>query len=597
MSSPRPNKAALQALARASWDAVGDERPRFFLFVFLFVLANVLDLASPWAFGLTVGYLAKYGLNDETFRTASLGIAAFAGLQLLGVLAHHFARYFQVTCAYSARMNSLNRIFGAFMRFPLTWHVKTHSGENLSKLHRSAGAVDTTIHTYTWQVVEGMVKIAFASVTIFALDFGVAVNVIVISLVAIYMMIFFNKKLMQAIRNNNSFANKVSRICVDYLYHIVTVKTLGLERAATQYLGAQKAEGYGYSKRIARFSELKWGSTAVGFRVVTGVSLVLYLYTHRNGGSTPFEVAQLLVLRDYLDKIFQAIGSFTAYYGGIIESSIAYEDGKQVIEEADEIEKERIAADVAVDRAWSVLRIRDLTFAYDSDKPGLADLSIDIRRGDKIALVGPSGGGKSTFLKIVGGLLTPERYSLETDRQSGLPIAAVTQLSLLVPQEPEIFSETLYYNLTMGEAFDQERIPELVSLCRLDGVLGKLPEGIHTYLAENGMNLSVGEKQRVAMARGLLRAGGRDILLLDEPTSSLDPRTEKEIFLGLLSHFSDRTIVTACHRLNLVPLFDTIIYVSGGKVREVGSFQELVDRQGLFFSAWEDYQKRVAPAS
>jgi ATP-binding cassette, subfamily B, bacterial len=96
------------------------------------------------------------------------------------------------------------------------------------------------------------------------------------------------------------------------------------------------------------------------------------------------------------------------------------------------------------------------------------------------------------------------------------------------------------------------------------------------------------------MTRGLLRAEGKDILLLDEPTSSLDPRTEKEVFYNVLGHYKESTIITACHRLNLVPLFDKVIYIRAGKVEEVGGFQELIERGGAFAKAWEDYERRIA---
>ena len=100
------------------------------------------------------------------------------------------------------------------------------------------------------------------------------------------------------------------------------------------------------------------------------------------------------------------------------------------------------------------------------------------------------------------------------------------------------------------------------------------------------------EKQRVALARCLLRAYTRDILLLDEPTSSLDPKTEKEIFIGILEHFSHLTVLSACHRLNLVPLFDRIIYVRDGAIEEQGTFEQLLAKKGAFWVAWEDYQKK-----
>jgi ABC-type multidrug transport system fused ATPase/permease subunit len=165
--------------------------------------------------------------------------------------------------------------------------------------------------------------------------------------------------------------------------------------------------------------------------------------------------------------------------------------------------------------------------------------------------------------------------------------------SLLLPQEPEIFTETVRYNLTMGEKFRPEELSFFSSLCRLEDVIEKIQGGWEANLAEKGLNLSGGERQRFALARGLLRASRREFLLLDEPTSSLDPTTEKQIFFSLIHHFSDRTILTACHRLALVPLFDRILFVRRGIVEENGSFQELLAKKGAFASAWEDFERKV----
>lgn len=584
-------RKSFHALIRGAWDATIDERPRLLLFTILFVIANSLDLLGPWAIGYTLGIFVQFGFSDQAFRLGFLGLFAWTLLRVGYALCHHYARYVQNRVAYSARMNIMSKIFDALLRFPLRWHVSHHSGENLSKLGRSTGAIDSMIGTYIWQIIEGTVKIIFAASLIFYLDVWVATNVLVMSTITIGLMIFFNSRLISRIRRNNTFGNKLNSICVDYLSNIVTVKTLGVERAATRHLRAQKPEGLRLSQSISGFMELKWGSTTLGYALVISTSLIIYFRGHR-GSVGAIDVAQVYVLLNYLDRINQAIGSFTGYYSGLIEAATAYEDASEVLEQAAKF-PDRVGPG-NLNESWNFVSAKKLNFAYvEGEKVGLNNVKVEFRRGEKIALVGQSGSGKSTLLKVFGGLITPDSYSLATDLQSALSIEDFQSQCLLIPQEPEIFTETLLYNLTMGEEFDAKEISFFVSLCKLDNLVNRLPRGLDSSLAEKGLNLSVGERQRIALARGLLRAKQREVFLLDEPTSSLDPKTEKEIFLGLFYHFGTRTILSSCHRLNLIPLFDRIVLMAQSSVLEVGTFAELIELRGHFFRMWEDYERDI----
>lgn len=587
----KKRRRSFTPLIRGSWEAIAEERPRFYLFIVLFILAYSVDLLVPWAVGYILGVFVTLGATEEAFHKGLIGIAMFAGLRLANTFFHHLARWVQNRVSYVGRINVMSKVFDTLVDFPLSWHVKHHSGENLSRLHRSAGAIESMIGTYMWQIIEGLVKVLFAGVAIFALDFWVAVSVLTMSTLTILAMILFNKKLTVRIRRNNMFNDKLNRVCVDSLSNIVTVKTLHLEAPAKLRLKSQKGEGLVLSQAISAFMELKWGTTGVGYAVVISLSLVIYFANYGQDGRA-IDVAQVYVLLNYLDRIFQAIGSFTGYYSGMIEAATAYEDAASIFDEAERIRPS--SPPVPLSKEWQDLRIRDLNFSYiDGDHVGLNNVSLDFKRGEKIALVGPSGSGKSTLLKAFGRLIVPDSLSLSTDTQDNLTFYDLSPSCLLLPQEPEVFSETMDYNLTMGEEFSNQEISFFVSLCKLDALVAKLSKGMQTSLAEKGLNLSVGERQRLALARGLIRAKNREIILLDEPTSSLDPKTEKEIFLGIMYHFSDRMIISSCHRLNLIPLFDKIVVMANSQVLEVGTFPELLERKRYFYKMWEDYEKNI----
>jgi len=578
------------ALARASWESTAGVRVRLFCFIVLYVLAYSIDLLVPWAIGWILGVFVKEGLTEHAIQESMRWIGLYVALKMGYAAAHHFGRYYQGTTAYVARFKKLEEVFTALISFPLKWHVTHHTGENLSKLNRSVGAIESVVSNYIWQIIDGVMKFFAASILLFALDVEVAIAVLVMGCITVAVMILFNARLTRNIRRNNRFYDKLNRTCVDYLSNIITVKTLHLEKPAISYLSDQRVDGLKLSRKIWKYQELKWGTIAVGYSLVMGTSLYIYFGNQRSLGGA-FDVAQVYVLLNYLDRIFAAIGSFTGYYGGIIESATAYDDASSVLTDSKLIAPPVLSGNLKPD--WHHLQINGVSFTYGGNASNLKNLSLRITRGEKIALVGPSGGGKSTLLKVLSGMLAPQEGAATSDNDAPITFDDIANVSLLVPQEPEIFSETVDYNIKFDQDFSKEQMRKAVEICRIDHILEKLSSGWDSYLEEAGLNISVGERQRLALARGILRVPGKNILLLDEPTSSLDPLTEKQIFAGILHEFRDLCVITACHRLALVPLFDTIIYVKDGRIEEIGSFPELRSAGRGFSAAWADYERTV----
>lgn len=169
---------------------------------------------------------------------------------------------------------------------------------------------------------------------------------------------------------------------------------------------------------------------------------------------------------------------------------------------------------------------------------------------------------------------------------------AIANTVTLFPQEPEIFENTIAYNITLGLPFDDAEIQEVCSVARFSEVVKNLPKGLDTSIQEKGVNLSGGQRQRLALARGVLAARVSDIVLLDEPTSSVDPKTELAIYRSLLREFADKAVVSTLHRLHLLPLFDYVYIMKDGMVIDEGSFSDLLQRSLVFQTMWA-HQKDV----
>ena len=195
-------------------------------------------------------------------------------------------------------------------------------------------------------------------------------------------------------------------------------------------------------------------------------------------------------------------------------------------------------------------------------------------------MIGSSGGGKSSLLNLIRGLYVPEQVKLSIDDTVFDSLEPLQSITTLIPQDPEIFENTIEFNITMDVVTDADEINSAIQLAGFTKVLNHLPSGLKTDIREKGLNLSVGQKQRLALARGLFAARYSSLILMDEPTSSVDLPTEKEILSGVIETFKDAAIIVSLHRLHLLPKFDRIIMLDHGIIVADGKTSDLLNQQG-----------------
>ncbi|HYG86861.1 MAG TPA: ABC transporter ATP-binding protein [Azospirillum sp.] len=191
-------------------------------------------------------------------------------------------------------------------------------------------------------------------------------------------------------------------------------------------------------------------------------------------------------------------------------------------------------------------------------------------------------------MRVLAGLYGADRIRFEVDGRPVPELADLGSIVTLIPQDPEIFENSVAHNVTMGIEHGDDEVRRACELACLTPILQLMPRGLETPIVERGGNLSGGQKQRLALARGILAARNSSVIMLDEPTSSLDPATEAKVYGNLMAEFPDACIVSSIHRLHLLPRFDRIVYMADGRVIDVGTIRELVHRQPRFRELWTE---------
>ena len=392
-------------------------------------------------------------------------------------------------------------------------------------------------------------------------------------------------------RTMNESDTDANTKAVDSLLNYETVKYFGAEeREAARYDRSMAQYEVASTKSYTSLAILNSGQ-AVIFTIALTLCLVMAARDVVAGTQTVghFAMVNLLML-----QLFMPLNFMGMVYREIKQGLTDIEHMMDVLDQNPEVADRPGAIDLKAPSA--AIRFENVRFAYDPERVILQDLSFDVPAGKMVAIVGPSGAGKSTISRI---LLRFYDVSGGSASINGQDLRDVTQKSLraaigVVPQDTVLFNDSIFYNIKYGrhDATDEE-VYEAARMAQIDDFVKTLPQGYNTMVGERGLKLSGGEKQRVAIARTLLK--GPPILILDEATSALDSHTEKEIQDALDSVAKNRTTLVIAHRLSTIVHADNILVLEKGRLVEQGTHAELLRRDGLYASLW-NRQRRAEKA-
>jgi ATP-binding cassette subfamily B protein len=584
------------SLLRTSWRYAGKERKKYVLTYVMFVISNLIYSCNPILLGWFVNkiQLAPSKTLYYTFWYAGWVI----GLKFLQWCFHGPARVMERTLAFNLSRNFLRERYHQVLHLPAKWHQDNHSGATINRVRKAYESL-RTFFDKGFRFIYVMGKFVFSAAAIVWLSPYFGSVAIVLGIFTIFVIRTFDKPFVKALKEVNEGEHIVSATLFDTLSNIMTVIAQRLERSMETGLMRRVQNIFRPFLRSAVINEWKWFSAEMLIVIIYAVIAIGYVFQHWAPGEK-FLFGALVSLLAFVSQFTSVFQDIAFLYTDIMQ----FDTDVRTADAIDEayLQQNRASWQDSLPGDWKEIRIDKLDFSHrgsydDRHVPhSLHGLHLHIGKGKKIALVGASGSGKSTLLALLRGLYNPEPgLVLELDgKEFGL--GRLNQAVTLFPQEPEIFENTIAYNITLGLPFSDEEVMAVCEEAYFADVVRQLPQGLQADIREKGVNLSGGQKQRLALARGILAARDSDLVLLDEPTSSVDPKTEALIYAALFNAFSDKAIISSIHRLHLLNRFDHVYVLQEGSIVDEGSFEHLRDNSPVFQELWK-HQKETAHPS
>src|SRR6516164_7389155 len=605
MAARTGHLTVLRELAPYIWPAGRpDLRLRVVFALIALILAKAVTLAVPIAYKAIVDLLSDAATGKEI---TAIGLAASpvfliiaygVGRVMMVLFAQFRDVWFTVVAQHAVR-ELANSTFRHLHELSLRFHLERRTGGLNRVIERGVTGVDTVVRMAVLNSIPTAVELLMISGLV-AWYFGWIYVLVVLATVVLYVAFTFyaSERRIAIRRDMNDSDTEAHAKAVDSLLNYETVKYFGNEDHESRRFDSSMAR---YEKAAIR-TYTSLGVLNTGQAVIFTVGTVLcMLLAARDVASRALTVGDFVMINAILMQLYIPLNFMGMVYREIKQGLIDIETMFTLLHEEPEIVDRPGAKPLRVTKGE--IRFENVSFAYDPERQILKHVSFEVPAGKMVAIVGPSGAGKSTISRILFRFYEVSGGRVLIDGQN---ISDVTQSTLraaigMVPQDTVLFNDTIFYNIRYGrpKATDAQ-VRAAAELAQIHDFIMTLPQGYDSLVGERGLKLSGGEKQRVAIARTILKSP--PMLMLDEATSALDSHTEKEIQDALERVAQNRTSLVIAHRLSTVVHADNIIVLDHGEIVEQGTHLELLAKGGLYASLWarqreaDEARERLAQA-
>jgi len=566
-----------------------DLKTRVVVAVVSLVLAKLANLTVPLVLGWAVDTLSNLeGQMDLLFGIPIAALAAY-GLARLSYIVFNEIRdaVFSKVSQHAVRQVAI-KVFNHLHALSIRFHLERKTGALNRFIDRGTTGIQFLLSFVAFNILPTLFEVLLVCGILWYL-YGISYALVTAVTIGIYVWLTFGITAwrIRIRRKMNDAENEASTRQVDSLLNFETVRYFNNEsHELTRVDEALKTYEQAAVKSRESLSLLNVSQAAV---VISGITIMLIMaaLNIRNGTMT---VGGFVVVNTYLMQLSIPLNFLGTVYREIRQALVDMENMFTLLEEVPEIKDLPGAQPLSSPRGD--IRFTDVHFGYDAQRVILHGISFQVKAGEKVAIVGPTGAGKSTISRLLLRFYDPNSGRIAVD---GLDLQEITQASLrdaigVVPQDTVLFNDTIYYNIAYGDpSADEQHIYEAARTARIHDFISQLPSGYQTRVGERGLKLSGGEKQRVAIARAVLK--NPTVFFFDEATSSLDSATESDIQTNLDEISSGRSTLIIAHRLSTVVSADRILVLDDGRIIEHGTHQQLLAEGGLYADLWQEQEK------
>ena len=564
---------------------------RVILALMFLMLAKIVAVSTPFLFKAVVDGLASNGKSTDALMLllgASGIVFAYGFFRLASVGFGELRDVIFAKVAQRALRSLALETFEHIHALSLRYHISRKTGGLSRVIERGVKGVDFLLRFMLFSIIPLIIELTLVAIILF-LVFDIWYLVIVVTTITLYIWFTFTVaewrvKIRKEMNKQDTEANQKA---IDSLLNFETVK----------YFNAEKVEAARYDESMKQYEaaalktsySLSFLNVGQAFLITGGLVAVMIMAAIgvQNGSLT---VGDFVMVNAYMIQITMPLNFLGTVYREIRQALVDMSEMFELLAQAPDVIDSKNAYDLCVTEGR--VDFKNISFGYEPNRVILKNFNLSVKSGQNVAIVGTSGSGKSTIGRLMFRFYDINEGELLVD---GNNIKDVTQSSLhsqigIIPQDTVLFNDTIYYNIAYGNLnADEDSVIAAAKSAKIHNFISNLPDGYKTTVGERGLKLSGGEKQRVGIARTLLK--NPPILLLDEATSSLDTETENDIQENLYAMLKERTVISIAHRLSTIANNDLIVVLEHGEIVESGSHKELLAMKGRYSKMWSNQAK------